>query len=292
MYETISGIIECEKKTKIPFWKLIQLDDCKERNITEEESFEIMKKMYQTMKDSVKNYDPSIRSHSGLVGGEAALLRDYIDKGKLLSGEFIGAVMEKALMVAGSNACMKRIVAAPTAGSCGVVPAVLLSLQEKLDLSDDKMTEALYVTAGVGGVIAIKASLSGAQGGCQAEIGSASSMAAAAMCYLLGGSSEQIANAAALSLKNLLGLACDPVAGLVEVPCVKRNVCGAVNAVTSAELSMAGIESKIPADEVFDAMQNISRSMSETIKETALGGLATTETGKKIAEKNLENFSV
>lgn len=290
MYESISEIIENEKRTNKPFWKLIQLDDCQERNATDTESFETMKKLYQAMKDSVNNYDPAIRSHSGLIGGEAELLRKYIEQGKLLSGEFIGSVMEKALMVASSNACMKRIVAAPTAGSCGVVPAVLLSLQDRLDLSDDRMAEALYIAAGVGGVIAFKASLSGAQGGCQAEIGSASSMAAAAMCYLLGGTSEQIANAAALSLKNLLGLACDPVAGLVEVPCVKRNVIGAVNAVTSAELSMAGIESRIPADEVFDAMQNISRTMSETIKETALGGLAVTETGKKIAEKNLENI--
>ncbi len=282
MYESIEEIIESEQNNGLPFWKQIQLDDCKERDVSEEESFENMKNMYITMKDSVKNYDPALRSNSGLVGGEAVKLRDYINRGKLLSGDFIGAVMEKALMVAESNACMRRIVAAPTAGSCGVVPAVFISVQEKLKLSDEKMTEALYVAAGVGGVIAIKASLSGAEGGCQAEIGSASSMAAAGMTYLLGGNSEQISNAAALALKNLLGLACDPVAGLVEIPCVKRNVCGAVNAVTSAELSMAGIESKIPADEVFEAMHNISTHMSDTIKETARGGLAATATGKEI----------
>ncbi|MBE5861081.1 MAG: L-serine ammonia-lyase, iron-sulfur-dependent, subunit alpha [Butyrivibrio sp.] len=285
MYESISAIIEDEKKTSLPFWKLIQRDDCIERDVSEEESFESMKKMYLTMKDCVKNYDPTLHSNSSLVGGEAVLLRKYIESGKLLSGDFIGQVMEKALMVAESNACMRRIVAAPTAGSCGVVPAVFISLQEKLQISDEEMTKALYVAAGVGGVIAIKASLSGAEGGCQAEIGSASSMAAAGMCYLLGGNSDQIANAAALALKNLLGLACDPVAGLVEIPCVKRNVCGAVNAVTSAELTMAGISSKIPADEVFEAMHNISRTMSDTIKETATGGLATTPTGKEIAAR-------
>jgi len=285
MYESISAIIEDEKKTSLPFWKLIQRDDCTERDVSEEESFESMKKMYLTMKDCVKNYDPTLHSNSSLVGGEAVLLRKYIESGKLLSGDFIGQVMEKALMVAESNACMRRIVAAPTAGSCGVVPAVFISLQEKLQISDEEMTKALYVAAGVGGVIAIKASLSGAEGGCQAEIGSASSMAAAGMCYLLGGNSDQIANAAALALKNLLGLACDPVAGLVEIPCVKRNVCGAVNAVTSAELTMAGISSKIPADEVFEAMHNISRTMSDTIKETATGGLATTPTGKEIAAR-------
>jgi L-serine dehydratase len=285
MFESLEEIIMQEQDRKIPFWKLIQLDDCKERGVTEEESFEKMKKMFSAMKASVQDYDPELRSHSRLTGGEAAKLRKYIDEKKLLSGDFIGEVMEKALMVAESNACMKRIVASPTAGSCGVVPAVLLSLQDKFGLSDEKMTEALYVVAGVGSVISVRATLSGAEGGCQAEIGSASAMASAGMCYLLGGNGEQIENASALALKNFLGLACDPVAGLVEIPCVKRNVCSAVNAVTCAEMTMAGIKSKIPADEVFDAMRSISRNMSESIKETALGGLAVTLTGRKLAEK-------
>ena len=285
MYESLEEIIKQENDKGIAFWKLIQLDDCKERGVTEEQSFENMKSMYLAMKDSVQDYDPDIRSHSGLIGGEAAKLRKYINEKKLLSGDFIGEVMEKALMVAESNACMKRIVASPTAGSCGVVPAVLLTVQDRFRLSDEKMTEALYVVAGVGGVIAIRASLSGAEGGCQAEIGSASAMAAAGMCYLLGGSGDEIANAAALGLKNFLGLACDPVAGLVEIPCVKRNVCSAVNAVTCAEMTMAGIKSRIPADEVFDAMRSISRNMSDSIKETATGGLAVTPTGRKLTEK-------
>ena len=285
MYESLEEIIKQENVKGIAFWRLIQLDDCKERGVTEEQSFENMKSMYLAMKDSVRDYDPDIRSHSGLIGGEAAKLRKYINEKKLLSGDFIGEVMEKALMVAESNACMKRIVASPTAGSCGVVPAVLLTVQDRFRLSDEKMTEALYVVAGVGGVIAMRASLSGAEGGCQAEIGSASAMAAAGMCYLLGGSGEEIANAAALGLKNFLGLACDPVAGLVEIPCVKRNVCSAVNAVTCAEMTMAGIKSRIPADEVFDAMRSISRNMSDSIKETATGGLAVTPTGRKLTEK-------
>ncbi|MCR5580967.1 MAG: L-serine ammonia-lyase, iron-sulfur-dependent, subunit alpha, partial [Pseudobutyrivibrio sp.] len=191
-------------------------------------------------------------------------------------------VMELALRVAEGNACMKRIVAAPTAGSCGVVPAVFIAAQEKLGLTDERMTEALFVAAGVGEVIAARASLAGAEGGCQAEIGAASSMAAAGLVYLKGGDGIMCANAAALALKNLLGLACDPVAGLVEVPCVKRNVCGAMNAVTSAELTMAGIESRIPADEVFDAMSSIGKSMSPNIKETGNGGVAATPTGERI----------
>ena len=193
--------------------------------------------------------------------------------------------MEKALKTGESNACMKRIVAAPTAGSCGVVPAVFLTLEEEKHFSEEKMVEALYVAAGIGGVIANRAFLAGAAGGCQAEIGSASAMAAGGVAYLMGGDAQQISHAVALALKNLLGLACDPVAGLVEVPCVKRNVMGAVNAMTSSDMVMAGITSKIPPDEVIDAMRAIGRSMSEDIRETGKGGLAGTPTGVAIRER-------
>ena len=282
MFESIEELCKIEEESGTPLWKLVQQDDCKERAIEEDASFELMKKMYTAMKESALEYDSSMKSNSGLVGGEAGKLRKYLDEGQPLVGDFTGRVMELALRVAEGNACMKRIVAAPTAGSCGVVPAVFIATQEKLGLSDDKMTEALYVAAGVGAVIASRASLAGAEGGCQAEIGAASSMAAAGLVYLKGGTGRECANAAALALKNLLGLACDPVAGLVEVPCVKRNVCGAMNAVTSAELTMAGIESRIPADEVFDAMSSIGKSMSPDIKETGNGGVAATPTGERI----------
>ena len=180
---------------------------------------------------------------------------------------------------------MHRIVAAPTAGSCGVLPAVLLTYQEEKHCSDEKMTEALYVAAGIGGVIGTRASLSGAEGGCQAEIGSASAMAAGALAYLEGGSEEEINHAAALALKGLLGLACDPVAGLVEVPCVKRNVIGSVNAVTSADMALAGIVSRIPPDEVIDAMRTIGAHMPLEVRETGIGGLAGTKRGQEIAEE-------
>ncbi len=289
MYTSIEELIREEEETGKPLYRLVMEDDCRERNIKPEVAFGEMKGMYLAMKESLLNYEENLKSNSGLVGGEAALLQEYVAKGQSLCGDFISEVMIKALKIAESNACMKRIVAAPTAGSCGVVPAVLLSAQERNDYSDDKMTEALYVAAGVGGVIASRASLSGAEGGCQAEIGAASSMAAAGLTYLLGGGARAQANAAALALKNLLGLACDPVAGLVEIPCVKRNVCGAVNAVTSAELTMAGIWSRIPADEVFDAMNNIGKGMSESIKETGLGGLAATGTGQSIRD-GLQNL--
>lgn len=284
MFESMQALCQEAQEKSIPFWKLIMIRDCEEQLISEEQSFENMKKLYNAMKASNDDYDEKLTSKSGLSGGAGEKMRKRKLSGELLVGDFIADVMEKALRVSESNACMKRIVAAPTAGSCGVIPAVFLAAENAKNVSEDKMTEALYVAAGVGGVIAERASLSGAEGGCQAEIGSASAMAAAGLAHILGGGLNEISNAAAIALKGLLGLACDPVAGLVEVPCVKRNVLGAVNAITSAEMAMAGIESKIPADEVFDAMKSIGKSMSETIKETAKGGLAITPTGIKIQE--------
>ncbi|MDD7643412.1 MAG: L-serine ammonia-lyase, iron-sulfur-dependent, subunit alpha [bacterium] len=285
MYESLNQLCEEEKTTGTPFWKLVQQEECKELQKAAEVSEQEMLGIYQAMRASYEDYEDKLQSASGLVGGEGAKLYKKRMEGTILCGDFIGRVMEKALKISESNACMKRIVAAPTAGSCGVVPAVFLSIQEHQQLSDERMVEALYVAGGIGGVIASRASLSGAAGGCQAEIGAASAMAAGGLAYLQGGAAEDISNAAALALKSLLGLACDPVAGLVEVPCVKRNVLGAVNAVTAADMTLAGIVSKIPADEVFDAMYNIGKHMDEEIRETAKGGLATTPTGMRISEK-------
>ncbi len=285
MYKSLEEICQEEKTEKKPFWKIVQLDDCRERGISEADAFEEMRAMYIAMHDADENYDATLKSASGLVGGEGQKIKAAREAGTLLCGDFIGKIMEKALKTGESNACMKRIVAAPTAGSCGVVPAVFLTLQEEKGYTEDQMVEALYVAAGIGGVIASRAFLAGAAGGCQAEIGSASAMAAGGVAYLMGGNAEQIANAAALALKNLLGLACDPVAGLVEVPCVKRNVMGAVNALTSADITMAGISSKIPPDEVIDAMRSIGRNMNEDIRETGKGGLAGTPTGVEIRER-------
>lgn len=285
MYKSLAEICKLEQENNLPFWKVVQMNDCRERGILESESFEQMRGMYLAMKEADENYDKNLHSASGLVGGEGEKMRAARENGSLLCGNLIGKVMEKALKTGESNACMKRIVAAPTAGSCGVVPAVFLSLQEEKGYPEDKMVEALFVAAGIGGVIASRAFLAGAAGGCQAEIGSASAMAAGGIAHLLGGTAEEIANAAALALKNLLGLACDPVGGLVEVPCVKRNVMGAVNAMTSADMTMAGIFSRIPPDEVIDAMRNIGRSMNEDIRETGKGGLAGTPTGVEIRER-------
>lgn len=285
MYKSLEELCRIEAETGVPFWKIVQRDDCKEQGITEEESFVKMCSMYEAMRYADEHYDEKLKSASGLVGMEGYKMMEARFAGNLLCGNFIGKVMEKALKTSESNACMKRIVAAPTAGSCGVVPAVFLSVQEERGYSDEQMVEALYVAAGIGGVIAHRAFLAGAAGGCQAEIGSASAMAAGGIAYLLGGGAAEIANAAALALKNLLGLACDPVAGLVEVPCVKRNVIGSVNALTSADMTIAGIFSKIPPDEVIDAMRSIGRNMPEDIRETGKGGLAGTPTGIEISER-------
>ena len=259
--------------------------DLAESRLTEEASRHAMHHLWHVMEATSREYDPAQRSRSGLSGGDAAKVEQAHQAGRSYGGDYLAEVTAEALKTAECNACMKRIVAAPTAGSCGVVPAVFLTLEEEKHFSEEKMVEALYVAAGIGGVIANRAFLAGAAGGCQAEIGSASAMAAGGVAYLMGGDAEQISHAAALALKNLLGLACDPVAGLVEVPCVKRNVMGAVNAMTSSDMVMAGITSKIPPDEVIDAMRAIGRSMSEDIRETGKGGLAGTPTGVAIRER-------
>ena len=286
MYDSLAQLENDAASSDKPLWQIIMDDDAQDQGIRSQTDFNKMKSMYIAMKDSIAKYDPDLKSTSGLCGGDAGRFEAAAADGRLIAGDFITSVMEKALKVAESNACMKRIVAAPTAGSCGIVPAVLISFQERDPdtYTDDRMTEALYVAGGIGGVIASRASLSGAEGGCQAEIGSASAMAAGALTYLRGGTPHQAFNASALALKGLLGLVCDPVCGLVEVPCIKRNVIGAVNAVTSSDLSISGIESRIPADEVIDAMKSVGRMMDGALRETGKGGLAASETARKLSE--------
>lgn len=284
MYQSFEEIGEIEKTIGKRFWEIVRDADCRELEITAEEAFNRMADRYEAMRSADTSYSPSLTSSSGLTGGDGEKIAAARQAGTLLCGPFIGLVMEKAVKMGESNACMRRIVAAPTAGSCGVLPAVLLSLETERNYPVTEMVKALYTAAGIGGIIAQRASVSGAAGGCQAEIGAASAMAAGGVAYLLGGDSEVIAHAAALAMKNLLGLACDPVAGLVEVPCVKRNVIGAVNALTSADLAVSGIRSRIPPDEVFDAMRSIGRIMPEELKETGRGGLAATPTGLSYKE--------
>lgn len=279
-YHTLNDLIKLSADNNLEIWEIIQQADMYENDRSESDSFNMMKEMYVAMKNADSMYDGTLRSASNKAGGDGGLLHSYNESGKNICGSFMGKVMEKAIKMGESNACMRRIVAAPTAGSCGVLPAVLLSYEEDFDVAEDDMVKAMYVAAGIPKVIAENAFIAGAAGGCQAEIGSASAMAAGALAFLQGGDSSAIINAATLSLKNFLGLVCDPVAGLVEVPCIKRNSYGAVNAVTSAQLSLAGIKSAIAPDDVVDSMRRIGNQLPASLKETSCGGLAITESAQ------------
>ena len=274
--------MEAEHK---PFWEIVLETDMDERQVTRQQSMAKMLTTWQYMVDAADTYTGRRRSVSGLAGGDGLKMRQYSIRGRAMSGGYVSEVIAEALSMAESNACMRRIVAAPTAGACGVLPAVLLPLCKYEELNQRQILEALYVASGIGAVIAYRACIAGAAGGCQAEIGTASAMAAGALVALRGGSGQQICHAVAMALKNLLGLICDPVAGLVEVPCVKRNVIGAVNAVSAADMALAGIESRIPVDEVIDAMGEIGDALPADLRETGLGGLAGTPTGRKIARE-------
>ncbi len=284
-YQSIEAIQNRCEKEGIEFWKAIQIEDCNERAAKEEDSWSEMQSMWRTMLDNVDAYEPGLVSRSGLVGKEGGLMETYLESGDTLCGDFVGKVMTVALKMGCNNACMKRIIAAPTAGACGVLPAVLVPYFAEREVSEDRMVEAMYVAAGVGQVIANRAFLAGAAGGCQAEIGSGSAMAAAAICHIKGGTIGQMAHAAAIALKNLMGLVCDPVGGLVEVPCVKRNVAGAVNALTAADMALAGIKSQIPADQVIDAMREVGEKMDVSLRETGTGGIAGSQRAQEILEK-------
>lgn len=288
-FGSLSEILHICKEEQMPFWKAVLRDDMNERNVSEEESLEQMHRLWEAMQQAAASYDKNLKSQSSLVGGDGGKMQEYLEKCDALCGPFVGKVIAGALQMGESNACMKRIVAAPTAGACGVLPAVLVPyfLEEKA--TQQQVVEALYVAAGIGQVIALRAFIAGASGGCQAEIGSASAMAAGAMVHLCGGSPDQIAQASAMALKNMLGLVCDPVAGLVEVPCVKRNVVGAVNALASADMALAGIASRIPPDQVIDAMREVGERMPAEVRETGEGGLAATTEGKEIAARLQSN---
>ena len=253
--DSMREIFEKAAAGQIPFWQVILETDMEQRQVTAEQSMEKMRVTWQALLESVTAYQGTERSRSGLVS------------------------------VGESNACMRKIVAAPTAGACGVLPAVLVPLYQAGMVSEEQILQALYAASGIGAVIGYRACIAGAAGGCQAEIGTASAMAAGALTSIQGGSAVQIGHAVAMALKNLLGLVCDPVAGLVEVPCVKRNVVGAVNAVSCADMAMAGIESRIPVDEVIDCMGEVGRRIPVELRETALGGLAATPTGKAVKER-------
>lgn len=281
-YHSLEEIAVVCREQHINYYEAILQETCLELGAEESTLKEKMLLMWETMKEASRQYKNERKSSSGLIGGDGGKMEAYRNKQEGYCGSFMLEVMEEALKMGEANACMQKIVASPTAGSCGVLPAVLLSAVRQ---EDQKAMEALFVAAGIGEVIAHRAFLAGAAGGCQAEVGAASAMAAGALVYLKGGTPAQIHHAVAFSLKNMLGLVCDPVAGLVEVPCVKRNVAGAVMAVSSAEMALAGIESVIPADQMIDAMREVGEDMPDKYKETACGGCATTPRGCQLQKE-------
>ncbi|WP_447402728.1 L-serine ammonia-lyase, iron-sulfur-dependent, subunit alpha [Lysinibacillus sp. fkY74-1] len=256
---------------------------------TREEIIQQMDRNLTVMEEAVERGLKGVQSVTGLTGGDAVLLQNYIAQGKSLSGDLLLDAVSKAVATNEVNAAMGTICATPTAGSAGVVPGTLFAVKNKLNPTREQMIRYLFTSGAFGFVVANNASISGAEGGCQAEVGSAAGMAAAAIVEMAGGTPQQCSEAFAITLKNMLGLVCDPVAGLVEVPCVKRNAMGAANSLVAADMALAGVTSRIPCDEVIGAMYRIGQSMSPNLKETARGGLAATTTGKAISKAILEN---
>lgn len=295
-YDSVAALVKEAINQHCTLSSLILKQQAQQMELSEKEIFQKMKETYAIMAACIQpGSAPDLRSISGLTGGDAYKMKKAAETGSTLCGSVFGGAIYRALAVSELNAAMGRVVAAPTAGSCGILPAAVLTMQEQKNFSEEACVMALFTASAIGMVIAHNASLSGAQGGCQAECGSASAMAAAALTELAGGRPEMIEHAVAIALKNSLGLVCDPVAGLVEIPCIKRNVFGVTNALASAELALAGIQSAIPADEVIVAMKKIGDAMSDTLKETAEGGLAATPTGRRLFEQvfgSAENISV
>jgi len=263
--------------------------EMKSTDISHDELMNRMKDTLTVMKSSANSaLDKEIKSVSGLTGGDSKKVEDYKNSGNTLTGGIIVSAMAKALSTSEINASMGRIVAAPTAGASGILPSALLSAQEKLKLTDEQIIMGLFTAAGIGEIVAKNATVSGAEGGCQAECGTAAAMAAAAIVEMAGGTPEASFNAASFALVNIMGLVCDPIGGLVEYPCALRNASGVVNALISADLALAGVESLVPFDEVVEAMYKVGKLLPESLRETALGGVATTPTGE-ILRKQLQH---
>jgi L-serine dehydratase len=275
----------CEEKN-MTIWEYTLEDEARESGLSKEAVFEKMRQNLTVMQEAAEyGMKNEVRSVSGLIGGDGFRLSRYADSGNTLTGRMMVKAMARALSCSEVNASMGRIVAAPTAGSCGIMPATIITAGEALGKSDDDLVKALFTASGVGIIIAKNATMAGAEGGCQAECGSAAAMAAAAVVEMMGGTPDQALNAAAIVFKNILGLVCDPVAGLVEIPCAKRNASGTVSALTTADMVMGGVMSKIPFDETVEAMYKIGKAMPCELRETAQGGVAITETGLKMKKQ-------
>ncbi|MDR3597206.1 L-serine ammonia-lyase, iron-sulfur-dependent, subunit alpha [Clostridium sp.] len=260
--------------------------EVEESGLSRNEVIEKMRKNLKVMISAAnEGMEKEVYSVSGLIGGDGHKLYNYIKEGNALTGTVTTMAMAMALSSAEVNASMGKIVACPTAGSCGILPAVILSAGKQLNLDEEGLLRGLFAAATIGMIIGMNATLSGAEGGCQAECGSASAMGAGAVVEMMGGTPKMSLDAAAIILKNVLGLVCDPVAGLVEIPCAKRNAQGAITALCTVDMVMAGIESKIPFDDAVSAMYKVGKCLPEALRETALGGVAVTKEGLRLKEK-------
>ncbi|MCC4387863.1 L-serine dehydratase, iron-sulfur-dependent subunit alpha [Limosilactobacillus reuteri] len=287
MYQSVKDLVRTAEIQQKALSELVIEAECHESGSNRKEVWQRMRSNLLTMRAAIKQGENElgVRSKTGLTGGEAIKLKKYRAKGKTLSGDVMMAAVENAIATNEVNAAMGVICATPTAGSSGTLPGALFMLEQRLGLSEDQMIRFLFTAGGLGLIIANHAGIAGATGGCQEEVGSASAMAAAAAVEAAGGSPEQSSQALAIALSNLLGLVCDPIAGLVEIPCVKRNAIGAGNALIAADMALAGCTSMIPADECISALDKVGRSMSVDLRETGLGGLAGTPTGQAIKAK-------
>ncbi|CAM3926167.1 L-serine ammonia-lyase, iron-sulfur-dependent, subunit alpha [Staphylococcus xylosus] len=285
MFKSVKELIEmCEAQDK-KIHEIMLEQEMEVTGLSEADVYAHMDKNLQTMENALDEGLAGVTSTTGLTGGDAVLIKEYLKTGKSLSGATLLDAVSKAVATNEVNAAMGKICATPTAGSAGVVPGVLFGLKPRLEPTRKDMLNFLLTSGAFGFVVANNASISGAAGGCQAEVGSAAAMAAGATVELAGGTPQQSAEAFAICLKNMLGLVCDPVAGLVEVPCVKRNAAGASNAIVSADMALAGVTSRIPTDEVIEAMYKIGQTMPSALRETGRGGIAGTPTGQRLKQE-------
>lgn len=289
MYTSAQSMMDACKEQNKTLYEL-QLDqEMEAEELTKEQVYDYLRKTYEIMKKSATaGLETPITSMSGMTGKNAFKVYEYAKNNDSISGNLITKAMARALSTSEINASMGRIVAAPTAGASGILPATLVTMQDEFDYSDEEILNALLTASAVGEIIAVNATISGAEGGCQAECGAAAAMAAAAIIELRGGTMEDVFTAASFALKNIMGLICDPVCGLVEYPCNLRNASGVVNAIISADLTLAGVEALIPFDETVGAMGNVGKELPVSLKETAIGGIAGTETAQRLYEEFLD----
>jgi L-serine dehydratase len=286
MYHTIEDLLQLSKEEKKPLYRIVLENEMRLTETGEAEVLKRLEQRYQVMEEEASKALTQERKTVGsLITGITKPQYAYACQGEGLCGSFINLVMARALSCSEVNASMGKICAAPTAGACGILPAVLISIEEKEKLPRSKALEGLLVASGIGAVIMKNATVAGAEGGCQAECGVAAAMAAAAAVHLKDGTNEMIGSAVAFALMNCMGLVCDPVAGLVQVPCAQRNASQAVNALLSADLALAGMKTLIPPDEVVEAMYRVGKLLPYQLKETALGGLAKTKTAQAITKE-------